>query len=159
VSALLWLLAAILVLLGLLGTFMPGLPGAPLVFAGLLIGALIDGFTRVGWPVVALLGGLTVVAVTLEIAAAALGARHFGASRRAAVGAALGALVGLFLGIVGLVVGPFVGAVLGELSSRPDLRHAGRAGVGAWIGLLVGNLAELALSFAMLAIFVTAYLL
>ncbi|MFN7136357.1 MAG: hypothetical protein ACK4MU_02380, partial [Thermomonas sp.] len=58
----LYLLAAVLVLAGLAGTLLPVLPGAPLVFAGLLLAAWADGFQHVGpWPLLAL-GGLALIA-------------------------------------------------------------------------------------------------
>jgi uncharacterized protein YqgC (DUF456 family) len=69
------------------------------------------------------------------------------------VGAALGALVGLFFGIPGVIIGPFAGAVLAELTAQSTLEQAGRAGVGAWIGLVFGTAAKLALVFTMIGIF------
>lgn len=155
--ALLWTIAAALVVLGLLGTFLPVLPGVTLVFLGLVVAAWADGFAKVGWPTLLVLGALTALSFVVDYAATSLGARRAGASRLAAVGAALGALVGLFFGIPGLVIGPFVGAVAGELLARRNLPQAARAGAGAWIGLVLGGLAKIALAFTMVAIFVAAY--
>ena len=59
---------------------------------------------------------------------------------------------------MGLVVGPFLGAFVAELIARRDLRDAGRAGLGAWLGLLLGTAGRLALVLAMVGIFVVAYL-
>ncbi len=60
----------------------------------------------------------------------------------------------MFFGIIGILLGPFIGAVIGEFSSRPDLHAAGRAGVGATVGLALGAAAKLALAFAMLGLFI-----
>jgi uncharacterized protein YqgC (DUF456 family) len=57
------------------------------------------------------------------------------------------------------LAGPFVGAVLGEYIARPDLYKAGRAGFGAWIGLLFGAAAKLALAFLMVGVFLTALMI
>jgi uncharacterized protein YqgC (DUF456 family) len=158
-TLLLWLLAAILVLAGLVGLLLPVIPGVPLVFAGLLVAAWAEDFAYVGTGTLALLAVLVVLAYIVDFAATALGAKRFGASRRAVVGAALGAVVGIFFGLPGILLGPFIGAVIGELSAQRGLRDAGRAGLGATLGLVLGVAAKLALAFSMLGVFATARLL
>lgn len=155
---LLWVLAFVLILVGLIGTLLPVMPGALLVFLGMFAGAWADDFSRVGWAVLGVLAILTVLFYVLDFLAGAYGARRLGASRWGVIGAILGALVGMFFGFVGVVVGPFVGAVVGELLARRGLLEASRAGAGAWIGLVLSVAARLALIFAMLGIFVIAYL-
>jgi uncharacterized protein YqgC (DUF456 family) len=155
----LWIPAALLIVVGIAGTVLPALPGVTLVFAGLVVGAWADGFTRVGGWTLALLGALTLVSLAVDFAATALGARRVGATRYAVAGAALGTLAGLFLGLPGLLIGPFAGAVAGEMLSHGEWRRATSAGLGTWLGLLFGTLAKLALAFAMLGIFVAAYFL
>ncbi|MBK8325184.1 MAG: DUF456 domain-containing protein [Betaproteobacteria bacterium] len=150
-------IAAVLVLVGLAGTVLPVLPGIAFVFGGLVLAAWADGFVRVGGITIAFLGVLTAVAIAIDFAASAFGAKKFGASPRAVIGAGLGALVGIFFGLPGLVLGPFVGAVVGELSANRELRQAGKAGLGTWIGLLLGSVAKIALAFLMVGIFAVAY--
>jgi uncharacterized protein YqgC (DUF456 family) len=152
----LWLLALVLVVAGLAGVVLPALPGVPLLFSGLVVAAWAEGFTRVGGATIAVLAALALLAYAADLAAGALGARRFGASRAAVVGAALGTLAGLFLGLPGVLLGPFVGAVVGELLARRDLVQAGRAGLGTWLGLLLGVAAKLSLSFAMIGVFAIA---
>lgn len=152
-TVLLWGLVVILVLVGLAGLVLPALPGPPLLFGGLLLAAWIEGFVYVGTGTLIALGVMAVLMFLADLAATAFGAKRFGASRRAAVGAAIGALLGLFMGLVGVVVGPFIGAVVGELSGSAGLRAAGRAGVGATIGLAIGAAVKLALGVAMIAVF------
>ncbi len=156
-SGLLWVVAVVLVVVGMAGVVLPALPGAVLVFAGLVVAAWADGFERVGWGPLALLAVMTVLVYAVEFAASALGAKRLGASRRAVWGAALGAIAGMFFGLVGIVVGPFVGAVVGEITLHRGLGQAGRAGAGAWIGLVLGGVAKIALVFVMLGIFGAAY--
>lgn len=155
---LLWILSALLVGVGMAGTVLPLLPGVPLVFAGLLLAAWIGGFQQVGWPVLLVLGVLTLLSLAVDAAAASLGAKRVGASRAAVLGAAVGTLVGMFFGLPGLLVGPFAGAAAGQFLVRGDLTDAGRAGFGAWIGFLLGSLAKLALAAIMLVIFLVAWL-
>lgn len=156
-ATLLFLLAALLVLVGLAGTLLPALPGAPLVFAGLLLAAWADGFAHVGAATLVVLAVLAVASLGADLAATALGAKRAGASSRALVGAVLGTLIGLFFGIPGLLLGPFLGAALGEWTAHRELRRAGRVGLATWLGLLLGSAVRLALACAMLGIFVAAW--
>jgi len=146
-------LAFVLVVAGLVGLVLPVLPGPLLLFAGLAVAAWAEDFAYVGQATLIALGFMAALALLADFAAGALGARRYGASRRAVYGAALGALVGIFFGPVGVVLGPFIGAVLGEVIARGNLPAAGRAGWGATLGLLLGTAAKLALGFAMLGVF------
>jgi uncharacterized protein YqgC (DUF456 family) len=152
-----YLLAALLVIGGIAGAVLPALPGVPMVFAGLLVAAWADDFTRVGVLTLVLLGILTIASFAIDFAATALGARRVGATRLAVAGAAIGTFAGIFLGIPGLILGPFVGAVAGEMLSHGQVQQATRAGIATWIGLLFGTLAKLALVFTMLGVFAFAY--
>ena len=152
----LFVLAGLLVLVGILGTALPALPGVLMVFAGLLLAAWTDGFVHVGTGTLVVLGLLAALTYAVDFAAGMLGAQRVGASRRALVGAVLGGLLGLFLGIAGAIVGPFIGAVIGEYTVQRNLSQAGRVGVGTWLGMAVGLAAKLALVFAMIAIFALA---
>jgi len=153
---LLWLLGVALIAVGIAGMLLPALPGPPFLFAGLFIGAWAEDFAYVGQGTLLLLAVMALLAYLVDFISGALGAKHFGASPKAAIGAAIGALMGLFFGLPGILLGPFIGAVLGELSAQDDLRAASRAGVGATIGLLVGTAAKMAIGFTMLGVFLFA---
>jgi hypothetical protein len=161
-TLMLYLLAAVLVLAGLAGIVLPLLPGAPLMFVGLLLAAWADGFAHIGWPTLAILAVLTLLTLVVDFWATAHGAKRVGASRLAMLGAAIGTVVGLFFALPGLILGPFIGAVAGELLHRrslhPDtLGHAGKIGAGTWLGLLLGTALKLALAFTMLGVFALAW--
>lgn len=148
-----WVLAALIVVGGLAGTIIPALPGVPMVFAGLLLAAWAGVFIAVGWSTIGVLGVLTALAWLIDFLAAAMGAKRLGASQRAFWGAAFGAIVGMFFGIPGIVLGPFVGAVVAEFSAGRTVHQASRAGYGAWIGVVLGTAAKLAIAFLMVGIF------
>ncbi len=156
---LLWVVAIALILAGLAGTILPALPGAPLIFIGLLIAAWIDHFQKVGWFTLTLLFLLMLLTFVIEIAAAGMGAKRVGASKMAIFGAAVGTIVGLFFSLPGLLLGPFVGAMLGEYLSRRNWEQAGKVGFGTWIGMIVGTAGKIAVVFAMVGLFITAYML
>ena len=130
-----------------------------LVLAGIVLGAWIDDFARVGVGVIAVTAGLAVLAWVLDTVAALMGARRAGASPQALVGAAIGTVVGLFMGLVGVLFMPFVGAVAGELLAHRDQQRALKVGVGTWLGIVLGTVAKLALSLVMVGLFVVALLL
>ncbi|MBM4383298.1 MAG: DUF456 domain-containing protein [Deltaproteobacteria bacterium] len=150
----LFVVAALLVALGVAGLLLPGLPGAPLVFAGLVVAAWAEGFAYVGFWWLALLAALAALTYAVDFAASALGAKKFGASPRAVVGAVLGGFAGLFFAPRGLLLGPFAGALAAEYSLHRDWETAQRAGFGATLGLVLGGAAKIALVSVMIGIFV-----
>lgn len=159
---LLYVLAAVLVLVGLAGIVLPALPGLPLVFAGMLLAAWADGFQRIGVVTLVVLGALTLLSLGVDFWATAVGAKRVGASRLAVAGALLGTLAGFWFGPIGLFVGPFAGAALGELVTlrRLDgngLGRATRVGIGTWVGIVLGVALKLMLAFAMLGLFAWAW--
>ena len=153
-----YVLAGILIVAGLAGTILPALPGVPLVFAGMLLAAWADHFTRISVWTIALLAILTAASVLVDIFATALGAKRVGAGKLAMIGAALGTFAGIFFGLPGLIVGPFAGAVIAELVGGRKLAQASKIGFGTWIGLAVGTALKLGLAFAMLGVFALALL-
>jgi uncharacterized protein YqgC (DUF456 family) len=158
-TTLLLALCAVVVAIGVAGIFVPALPGVPLILAGLVGAAWVEGFQYVGAGTLILIGVLAALAWVTDFAAGALGARKYGASRQAVVGAMIGAIAGIFLGIPGLILGPFVGAAAGEWIARRDLRQAGRAGFGTWLGMVVGAACKLALSISMIGVYLAARLI
>jgi len=153
ITAGLWVVAIALVVIGLAGLALPALPGAPLLFCGLMVAAWAEDFQYLGTGSIVALAILALLTYPVDIAAGALGAKKFGASRRAMMGAAAGALIGVFFGIPGILLGPFFGALLGELSQQLHLRKAGLSGIGATVGFLFGAVAKLAIAFAMIGLF------
>jgi uncharacterized protein YqgC (DUF456 family) len=155
-DALLWVLSVGLIGAGVAGTVLPALPGTAFVLAGIVLGAWIDDFTRVGAGTLALVAVLAVLAWALDYAAGLLGARRAGASRQALVGAALGTVVGLFMGLVGVFFMPLVGAAVGEYMARRDEQRAWKVGLSTWLGIMVGLVAKVVIAFMMIGIFIVA---
>jgi uncharacterized protein len=158
-NPLLWALSTALILLGLAGVVLPALPGTALVLAGIILGAWIDDFSRVGWLALTSVALLAVLAWVLDYVSAMLGAKRAGASRQAVIGAALGTVAGIFMGLVGVLFMPLVGAAIGEFIALKDQRRAMQVGVSTWLGLMAGMLAKVVLAFTMVGIYVVALLL
>lgn len=145
----------LLMLIGLIGTVLPVIPGTILIFAGALLYALVDQFQAVGWPTLIVLGVLTAVATTADIWASSIGARIGGAS-------VWSVIIGLLAGLAGFVVfnlaGAIIGAVLGvlltELVRLGDWRQALKAGSGWLAGWVLSTVVQLGVGLIMLAIFI-----
>lgn len=156
-SFIFYLIAGLLVIVGIAGVILPALPGVPLVFAGLLLAAWGDGFHHVGWIALTVLGLLTLLSVVVDIVASALGAKGLGASRLAMVGAILGSLLGLLFLPWGVLAGPFVGALLGEYLHSRRLGLATKVGAATFLGMVIGAALKLGLVMAMLGVFALAW--
>ncbi len=155
-DSLLWLASIGLIVAGLAGTVLPALPGTLFVLAGIVLGAWIDDFTRVGWGSLTAVAVMAVLAWVLDYAAGLLGARRAGASKQALLGAAIGTVAGVFTGFIGLLFMPLAGAAIGEYTAQRDPSRAVKVGVSTWFGILLGLLAKVVLAFMMIGVFVAA---
>ena len=156
-TQILYIISAGLILIGLLGTVLPVLPGIPLAFMGMLLAAWAGGFEKISILTIVVLGLLTAASVAVDFFASLIGAKRAGASKLAMLGGALGGLIGfLVLNIVGLIIGPFIGVVAVEMFRGKSAREAGKIGLGTWIGMAVGVALKVGLAFAMLGIFLFA---
>jgi uncharacterized protein YqgC (DUF456 family) len=158
VTIALWIVAIALIVIGVIGTVLPAVPGAILVFAGVALAAWIDDFAQIsGWTVGAL-AVLTAVAWIVDYVAGLYGAKKAGASTLALVGAGVGTIAGIFTGLVGLIFMPLVGAAIGEYLAQKDALRAGKVGLATWLGMLAGTVLKVAIAFLMVGIFVAALL-
>ena len=153
----LWLVVVLLVIVGLAGIVLPALPGVPLLYGGLLLGAWIDEFARVGVTAIVVIGVLALLAWLIDFFASVFTTRSVGASRQAMIGTVLGGLIGIIGGLIGIILGTVIGAIVGEIMASRNAAHAGRVGVAAGMGFVVALAAKLVLALTMLAIFAYAY--
>lgn len=158
-TVLLYVLGVALLVAGLAGLVLPVLPGGILLPLGVLVLAWAGNFAVLGWGTVVFAFVVGVAILAVDWAATLLGAKAFGASRWALIGSTVGLVVGLFLGPLGVVLGPVVGAVAFELVKDPDVRRAAKAGVGTFVGFVVGSVLKVVLAFVLLGVVAAAYLL
>jgi len=152
-----WTLTLGLMVVGLVGTVVPLLPGTILILAG----ALLNYFTlhSIGWPTLIGLTLCMLLAQVLDIVSGAVGAKWFGATRWGAIGGILGAIVGLFFGLIGIFIGPLVGALLGELLGGKGILPAGKSSWGTFLGTTAGMIGKVAIGVIMIAWFAIAAIL
>ena len=149
-----WLIAIVLMAIGLLGTVLPIFPGTTIILAAAVMHRFMLGPSKsIGWWSIAALIFLTLISYLLDFASGYYGARRFGATRWGTFGAFVGAIIGIFFGIIGWFIGPVIGAVAGEFIAGKRMIDAGRAGWGSLLGNLAGMLAKLLIALAMITIF------
>ena len=152
----LWIIAVLLIVVGVAGTVLPALPGVPLIFGGVLLAAWIGDFQRISVFTVVVLAILAVLGIVIDYVAAAISAKRAGASRQGILGAAIGTVAGVFTGLWGLLFMPLMGAAIGEFIAHKDALRAGKVGAATWFGLLVGTAIKLAIAFTMVGVFIAA---
>jgi uncharacterized protein YqgC (DUF456 family) len=154
---LLYTIGVVAIVAGIAGLVLPALPGAPLLVAGVFAVAWADGFTRLGWPSLTTTVVLGLAIMAVDFAAGMLGARAFGATKWAILGSGVGVLVGLPFGLPGILLGPALGAIAFEYWKDPNFRQAARAGLGTFIGFLLGSVVKVALAFVVVGVVVIAW--
>ena len=148
-------LTSLVMLVGLIGTVLPVIPGTILILLAALVYAIVEGFQTVGWPTLLVLGVLTFVATTADVWASSIGAKLGGASGWSVVVGLLGGLVGFVaFSLPGAIIGAVLGVLLVELIRLGDLRQALKAGSGWAIGWALSTVLQLGLGLVMVAIFV-----
>ena len=154
-----WILTIVLMLVGLVGTVVPLLPGTTIIFAAAVMHHFALGEAQsVGWWTLAALLALTVLSYVLDLVSGSLGAKKFGATRWGAIGGIIGTIVGLFFGIIGIFVGPLVGVLAGELIGGKGLLPAGKSTWGTFLGTTAGMVAKLIIAAMMIGWFLLAAL-
>jgi len=150
------ILAIILFGAGLLGTILPVLPGAILIYAGFILYGIMTGFRALNATFFLLQGLVLIIVFLVDFVSSAAGTKVFKGSKQSAFGAAAGTIAGLIaLGPLGIIVGPFLGAVVVELLVNKDIRQAVNVGFGTVIGVLGGTIAKLIIEAIMIIYFFT----
>ena len=148
-------IAFILLLVGIIGCIVPGLPGVPIAYAGLWVAQATER-VDFGWQFLLVWGIIVIVISVLDYIVPAWGTKHYGGTKWGVWGSTIGVFVGLFFGAVGVILGPLVGAVLGELLAGKAFPDALKAGWGSFIGILFGTVLKLIASGLMTSALIQA---
>ncbi|MGE5584561.1 MAG: DUF456 domain-containing protein [Bacillota bacterium] len=144
------ILAILLFILGLAGTVLPVLPGAPLIWLGMLIYGLFTRFAHLPVGFYVWQGVAVAVTLLIDYAATAYGTKRYGGSSAAIRGSIAGLVISPFiLGPIGIVIGPFAGAFIGELLQGKRAEAAFRAAFGTLIGVVGGTLLKFTVEIGM----------
>jgi len=147
-------LGALLMILGLLGSILPFMPGVPISWAGLLLLHLAPSipvnywFLGVTFGVAGLIYGLNLIIP-------ALGTKYAGGSKSGMIGATIGLVAGIIAPIpFGIIIGPFVGAFIGEIANKSNSKSALKAAFGSFLGFLASSFMELVVALGFLFLFI-----
>lgn len=152
------IIGSILMILGLIGCFVPALPGPPLSFIALLILAIVQGFAQpLTSKLVSIMLMITIVVTALDYVIPAAGAKKYGSSKWGIWGAILGMIIGIiYFPPLGMIIGAFLGAVAVEMLVGKSTKEAMKAGWGVFVGTLFGTVLKLIASGVMTYYFVWA---
>jgi uncharacterized protein YqgC (DUF456 family) len=149
------IIGSLFMLAGIIGCFIPFLPGPPLSYIGFIALQFKGeaGFTSSFmwyWAVIVL------VITLLDYVVPAYGTKKFGGSRLGILGCTVGLIFGIWMGPIGIIFGPFVGALIGELISNKNSNQAFRAAMGSFVGFLFGTLMKFITCMVMVWYFIKA---
>ena len=146
----LWIsLGIILIITGIVGSFLPLLPGPPIAYAGMLIQLFRepDPFTT---KFILIWAGIVLFTLILDYLIPLWGTKKFGGTKYGMWGCTIGFLLAFWMGPLGVIIGPFVGAFVGEMIAGQDTRRSFRAALGSFVGFLLGSFLKIVVCFMML---------
>ncbi len=145
----------LLMLVGILGSILPVIPGTPISWLGLIILYLAPSLPF-DWPFIIITGIVAIAIYILDYIIPAVGTKRFGGSRAGAWGTMIGLIVGILAPIpFGILIGPFVGALIGEIVfNETKGPQAFTAAMGSFFGFLASTFMKLFATFVFLLIFI-----
>ncbi len=148
-------LGFILLIIGLIGSFLPVLPGPTLGWFGLLM-LYFTSIQPVGWFFLGITLLVAIIIAVLDYVIPAVGTKRFGGSRAGAIGTTIGLIVGIFAPIpLGILIGPFVGALVGELVfNKSNTKQAFKAALGSLLGFLASTFMKFVVSVIFIVLFI-----
>jgi uncharacterized protein len=142
------ILGVLLIILGILGSIFPLLPGPPLCYVGLLLQQF-----RADKPFslqfMLIWGAIIIVVILLDYLVPIYGTKKFGGSKYGIWGCTLGFIAAFWMGPWGIIFGPFIGAFIGEYLANKDSAQATKAAIGSFTGFLFGTLIKVVTSLVM----------
>jgi len=148
------IVTAILFIVGLVGTFLPILPGTPLILIGALIYAYFSKFKDVTPTTLIILAILMGIALATDYVSSTIGAKKMGAGKWGMIGALLGAIIGFIVAnLAGLIIGPIIGVITLELIGGKRVKEALRSGMGTLLGFVGGTIFKILIAIVMIGIF------
>lgn len=147
----------VLILTGIIGSFLPVLPGPPISWLGLLVLYLTKAIPN-DWVFLGITLAVALIVLALDYIIPAIGTKKFGGTKAGMIGTTIGLLVAVFfpvLGVFGIVVWPFIGALVGELLNKADQKTALKAAFGSFIGFLTGTFLKFIIAIVYLGLFVS----
>ena len=151
------ILGFILMLVGILGSFLPVLPGPPVSWVGLLLLVLTKAVPD-DWWFIGITGAVALLVFAMDYFIPAMGTKKFGGSKAGMIGTMFGLIIAIvfpIFGIFGIIIWPFIGALVGEIVNKADNKTALKAAFGSFIGFLTGTFLKFVVSIVFMGLFIT----
>ena len=151
------ILGFLFMIIGLVGSFLPILPGPPLSWVGLLLLYLTDAIPN-DWVFLSITLVIALLVFGLDYIIPAIGAKKFGGTKAGMIGTTIGLFVGILSPIPGgIIIGPFVGALIGELSNKADSTTALKAAFGSFLGFITGTFIKFIVAVIYFGLFISVF--
>ena len=149
--------ASLFMFLGIIGSFLPILPGPLSSWIGLLIFHLTET-VPMNWTFLIITLVIALLIWLLDYIIPALGTKKFGGSKYGMIGTSIGLIIGLIAPIPGgIIIGPFVGAFVGELMNKSDSKTAAKAAFGSFLGFLTSTFIKFIVAVIYLGLFLVKF--
>lgn len=143
------------VIAGILGSFLPVLPGPGLGWTGLLLLYFTEAVPINYW-ILGITGAITIIVSILDYVIPAKGTKRYGGSKYGIWGTNIGLVIGILAPIpFGFLIGPFIGAFVGEMIYNADHKRAWKAATGSFMGFLASTFVKFVVCVAFLGLFVS----
>jgi len=151
------ILGFLFALLGIIGSFLPVLPGPLTSWLGLLLLHL-TSVVPMNWIFLSVTLGIAVVIWIIDYFIPAMGTKKFGGTRYGVIGTMVGLIIGIiFLGPFGIIIGPFVGAYIGEMIQEKNSGKALKAAFGSFIGFLTSSFLKFIAALIFTGLFISIF--
>lgn len=149
------ILSALFIIIGLIGSFLPVIPGPPLSWLGLLILYLTNA-VEMNLTLIIITGVIALIIFLLDYIIPAMGTKKFGGSKSGMIGTSIGLVIGLLSPIPGgIILGPFLGAFIGEMLNKNDSKLAFKAAIGSFLGFLASTFIKFIVAIIYLGIYIS----
>jgi uncharacterized protein YqgC (DUF456 family) len=153
-DVLLIIFGLIFIILGIIGSFLPVLPGPIMGWIGLLM-LQFTSFMEKNWTFIGITFAVAILVFVLDYIIPAIGTKKYGGTKFGVYGSIIGLILGLGFGPLGIILGPFLGALVGELlKDSNDTKRALRAAYGSFIGFLISTGLKFAVSITFMVLFI-----
>ena len=149
----------IFMLVGIIGSFIPVLPGPTMSWIGLLLLYLTKTVTD-DWVFLGITLVVALIVFALDYIIPVMGTKKFGGSKAGMIGTTVGLLVAIFFpifGIFGIIIWPFIGALVGELINKADSNTALKAAFGSFLGFLTGTFIKFVIAVIYFGFFIVTF--
>jgi hypothetical protein len=151
----LYFVAGLMIAFGVVGVFLPLVPGITIIFLGILLASFVAHFSFISWITIVVLAILVLISILIDYFSGVLGAKFGGASLLGLLGAFLGSIFGFsILGLLGLIIGPAIGVLIFELVNKRNPNKSLKIAGASLISTVVGFAINTLIAFTMILIFV-----